>query len=225
MRSTTVSSSGRQIDCGRADVTHPFFQPMFEMQPADDPTGDDGDAKPEAEISERHLPADQPEQKSERHLVDHRRGNQKRKRHAERHARADEADEQRHCGTGTERRHDAERRRQYVADTFMFSGKECSGFLRRKVAAHDAHGEYHQREQHQHLGRIVGEEADRLAEMTIGIDVRRCQHPVREWHELAVDGAPSQEGDDRPADPFCGRRAGARRTVSDCVEAHAACLS
>ena len=32
------------------------------LQPADDPAGDDGDAEPEAEIGERDLPADQPEQ-------------------------------------------------------------------------------------------------------------------------------------------------------------------
>ena len=71
---------------------------MFEMQPTDDPTGDDGDGKTKAEIGERHFPTDKSEQKPERHLVHHRRGDQEGKGDAKRHARADEADEQRHGG-------------------------------------------------------------------------------------------------------------------------------
>jgi hypothetical protein len=56
------------------DVFHPVLQPAFELQPADHPAGEDGDAEPEAEIGERDLPADQTEQKPKRHLVHHRRG-------------------------------------------------------------------------------------------------------------------------------------------------------
>jgi len=66
------------------------------MQPADHPTGDDGDAETESEISDRHFPADQGEQEAERDLVHHRGGDQERKCDAERYAGADETNEQRH---------------------------------------------------------------------------------------------------------------------------------
>src|SRR5665811_884593 len=82
-----------------------------------------------------------------------------------------------------------------------------------------------QGEQHQYLRRIIGEEANRLAKMTIGIDARRRDDPIREWYELAVDNAPPNQGSYRPSDPFRGRRAGARRMFGDGAEAHAACLS
>ena len=195
------------------------------MQPADDPAGDDGDGEAEAEIGQRHLPADQREQQAERHLVDHRRGDQEREGDAERHAGGDEADEQRHGRAGAERRDDAERRRQHVADAFAPAGEQRPGLLRREEAAHDAHGEHDERQQHQHLRRVVDEEADRLAEMAPAVDRQRGDDPVREGDELAVDDAPDDQSGDRPAEPLGGRRAGARRAFGERSEAHAACLS
>ena len=116
MRSTTEIEFGRDFDGASAHVADPFLQPAFEMQPADHPARNDRDAESESQIGQRHLPADQSEQKPERDLVDHRRGNQERESHAQRHAGRDEADEQRHRRAGTERREDAEPCRGNVAE-------------------------------------------------------------------------------------------------------------
>ena len=56
------------------------------MQPTDHPARNDRHGEPEPEIGQRDLPADKREQKPERHLVDHRRGDQEREGHAERDA-------------------------------------------------------------------------------------------------------------------------------------------
>ena len=73
---------------------------------------------------------------------------------------------------------------------FAFSGKQCPSFFRREEAAHDAHAEHDQGEQHQYLRCVVSEEADRLAEMAIRIDGVDATIQSAEWNELAVYEAP-----------------------------------
>ena len=94
---------GRQIGRAGAHVAHPFLEPAFEMQTADDPAGDDGHRQSEPEIGRGDLPAHKREQEPQRDLVDHRRGDQEREGDAERHAGRHEADEQRHGGARAER--------------------------------------------------------------------------------------------------------------------------
>ena len=120
-----VGFSACSIGRRRAHFAHPGFQPVLQTQAADDPAGDDRDAKAEAEIGQRHPPADQAEQQAERHLVHHRRGDQEGEGDAKRHAGGDEADEQRHGGAGAERRDDAERRGQHIADTLAPAGQQA----------------------------------------------------------------------------------------------------
>ena len=81
---------------------------MLQPQTPDDPACDDCHPKAEREIGKCHPPTDQTKQQAERHLVHHRRGDQEGEGDAERHARGDEADEQRNGGARAERRDDAE---------------------------------------------------------------------------------------------------------------------
>ena len=107
----------------------------------------------------------------------------------------------------------------------MFSDEERPSLFRREEAAHDAHAEHDQGEQHQNFRRIVGEEADRLAEVALRVDWRQRDNPFGKWDKLAVDEAPQNQGGNRPPDPLRVRRAGTRRMFGDGAEAHAACLS
>ena len=77
-----------------------------------------------AQVDHRHLPAEQAEQQHQRDLVDHRRGDQEREGHAQRHARRHKADEQRHRRAGAERRDDAQAGRQHIADAFPLAGED-----------------------------------------------------------------------------------------------------
>ncbi len=107
-------TASKPVD-GSPQLQHPGFQPMLQSQTADDPARGDRDAEAETEIGQCHLPADQPEQQAECHLVHHRGGNQEREGDAKRHAGGNEADEQRHGRAGAERRDDAERCGEHIA--------------------------------------------------------------------------------------------------------------
>ena len=180
------------------DVAHPFLQPAFEMQSADDPASHDGDGEPEAEIGERHLPADQPEQKPERDLVDHRRGDQEREGDAERHTGADEADEQRHGRAGAERRDDAETRRQHVADAFAASRQAARASFPAKRSCAPRPCRIRQCQQHQHFRRVVDEETEGLARRLLRSTGSNRRPPNPRTDELAVDDAPQSQGDNGP---------------------------
>ena len=88
-----IEPGGRNLDCPGADIAHPFLKPMLQMQPPDHPTRDDGDGEPENQVGQRHFPAHKAEQQAQGHLVDHRRRDQEGEGDAQRHARADKADE------------------------------------------------------------------------------------------------------------------------------------
>ena len=65
---------------------------------------------------------------------------------------------------------DAEHRSQYIADALALSRKKDAGLLGGEKTAHDAHAKHDQREQHQHLRRVIREEADGLAQLASGLD-------------------------------------------------------
>ena len=128
---------------------------------------------PSARYSAGHLPAEHAEQQRQRHFVDHGRGNQEGKGHPQRHAGLQEADEQRHRRTGTERRDDAQAGRHHVARAEASPRQQRAGALRRDEGMDDAHDEDDAGEQQQHLGRIVEEELQRAAQMAVALHRQR----------------------------------------------------
>ncbi len=224
MRSTSVAWFWDDDGLAGPHVAHPFLQPAFEMQAADDPAGDDGDGHAENEIDQRHLPADQREQQAERDLVDHRRRDQEGKGHAERHAGRYEADEQRHGRAGAEGREDAERRRRDIAEALAPPGQHGAGAFGRKEAAHDAHAEDDQRQQHQHFRRVEDEEARGFLEMAARRQRAACRQSMP--RNLPAANRAQTTGQARRGSRPIHRaedRAGIKRWRS--FDAHAALLS
>jgi hypothetical protein len=90
---------GGQINGTCPYIAYPFLKPVFQMQSANHPAGNDGNTETEAKIGERHLPAKQGEQQPEGNFINHRCCDKKRQRHTKRHARRNEPDKQGHCRT------------------------------------------------------------------------------------------------------------------------------
>ena len=139
----------------------------LQPQPSDHPAGDDRYRQPESDVERRRLPAEEAEEEHDGDLVHHRRRDEEGERHAQRHARLDEADEQRHRRAGAERRHDAESRRRDVADTFPAAAQKPARALRREERPDDAHQEDDAREEEQDLRGIVEEEVDGAAQVAV----------------------------------------------------------
>ena len=115
-----IQPDGR-IDVAGLNLLHPVLQMAFHLQLADHEAGNDRHQQAKAQVHRRDFPAEHAEQQDQRDLINHRRSNQEGEGHAERHSGREEADEQRHGRARTERRDDAERRGQYVADADTFA--------------------------------------------------------------------------------------------------------
>ena len=187
----------------RPHVAHPGFQPVLQPQPTDDPAGGDRDAQAEYKIGQCDLPADQTEQQAECHLVHHRRGDQEGEGDAQRHAGRHKADEQRHGRAGAERRDDAERCGEHVADALALPCQQEAGALRREEAAHHAHDEHDQREQQQHLRRVVEKERHGFVQPGFRRHRQYGDQPLRERSELAIEYRPQNQAGHHEAQRLC----------------------
>ena len=148
----------------QVDRAHPVLQVALHPQPANHKTGDDGDQQPQPQVERRYLPAEESQQQRERHLVDHRRGDEEGECHPQGNPGGEEADEERNRRTGTERGDDAEQRCQGIADSEPAARQERAGARRGEERLHHPHDEDDPDQQEQHLGRVIEEEVHGLAE-------------------------------------------------------------
>src|SRR5581483_3530025 len=133
-----------------------------------------------------------------RHLVHHRRGDEKRERHAERNAGGDEADEQRHGGTGAERRSDAEERGEHVARRFAPSGEKLPRAFRREEASEQPDDENDGGEEKQDPRHLEEKELDRRPEMASTGEMRDViREEQRDALQLRIEQNDRREGGDR----------------------------
>ena len=84
-----------------------------------------------------------------------------------------------------------------IAEPLAPSGEQRTRALGGEEAAHHAHGEHHQRQQHQHLGRVVEEEFDRFGAMAAGLHRQPAHQPSGERRELGIDHEPERGRGDR----------------------------
>ena len=88
-----------------------------------------------------------------------------------------------------------------IAEPLALSGEQRTGALSGEEAARHAHGEDRQRQQHQHLGRVVEEEFDRFGEMAAGLHRQAGHQPLGERRELGIDHEPEGDRRDRHRRP------------------------
>ena len=138
MRSTTVINS---TDLGARPHVAPARRASLPDAASRSPSPTRSPRQAEHEIDQCDLPADQRQQKRERDFVDHRRGDQKRKGNAERHAGQYEADKQRNCRARAEGRQHPETRGGDIPDPLAFARKQRARALRREKLPHHAHAE------------------------------------------------------------------------------------
>ena len=205
MRSGRVTRPVAHCRVDPGHVAHPVFEKCLHLQPADDPASHDRHGQAEAEVERCNPPTEEAEQQRERHLVDHRCGDEERKRHAERHSRLDESDEERHRRARAERRDHAETRRHHIGGSLGAAGEEGSRALGGEVGIHHPHHEDDAGEQQQDLGSVVEEELQRSAQVTGAIHGERRHQRFGGRGQGEVEGQPGQ-GRDRQELPGMGVR-------------------
>ena len=165
------------LQFGGLDLIHPRLDKPLHFKLADDPACGNGDQQTRGCIQERRLPSEEAEEKHERHLVDHRRGDQEGEGDAQRDPAFHESDEQRYGRAGAERSDDAQCARHDVAQEERFSFQRLSRFLGRKIGADDPHDKNDGRQEQQHLGNLKDEKPQRLRERGRPI---QCQQGIEE---------------------------------------------
>ena len=193
MRSAHSRRSSSRPPPARVLKTHSSTWRSRRSRPIVQPD-DDGDQHARARVEPGHLPAEEAEEQHDRHLVHHRRRDQERERHAERHAGGDEPDEQRHGRARAERRDDAQQGRQHVARRLALAGQDAARALRREERPDDADAEHDEHEQHQHLRRLEDEELDGEAEVSPPVETDDpVRHPGGKRLQVPVGGDPHDD--------------------------------
>jgi hypothetical protein len=117
----------------------------------------------------------------------------------------------RHRRAGAERRDDAQRRGHHVGQAFaslsMTAGQQGTGALGGEVGVHHAHHEHHRGEQQQDLGRVVEEELQRAAQVTLPIDGQDCDQGLRGRRQRTVERPPQQGRDNEEGARMLARQA------------------
>ena len=113
-------------------LEHERLDPAFELEPADDVAGHDGDDQARTHVQQGRADPEHPEQQSDRDLVDQGAGDQEAQRHPQRDPGGDEPDERRDRAAGAERGDHPEAGGHHVADAFALAAEQCPG-------AFDAH--------------------------------------------------------------------------------------
>ncbi len=176
------------------------------------------------DVQRRDLPAEEAVEQHQRDLVDHRRRDQEREGDAQRDARLDEADEQRHGRAAAERRDDAEARGHHVACRLAPAVQQGARPLRAEERAHEADAEDDDREQHEHLHGVVDEELERGREAARAQVEHVVEQPRRDRQPEVVDERPRdhparharperqahEQTREHPVRRAAGRRAGRR---------------
>ena len=162
---------GRHYRHAAADVTHPFLQPALQVQPPDHPARHDGDAQ--AEGRDRISAIFQPTKPNSRPSATSLTIGAEIRNEKVTPSGTPAETKPMKSGTAEQEQNGvtiAEHRRRDIADAFAPAGQQCPGVLWREEAAHNAHGKDDQCEQKQHLGRVIGEEGERLARLAEPVD-------------------------------------------------------
>src|SRR6266568_1733347 len=146
---------------GGRQLVDPRLDEALEAHAPEGPACSDRDHEAGSQVERSDLPAKEPEEQDERHLVHHGRRDEKGERDAERDPGLDEADEERHRRAGAEGRHDPEQGREHVPGRFSPPRQQAPGALGGEERPDDPHHEHHQHEQQQDLRDLVEEEGER----------------------------------------------------------------
>ena len=194
--------AGRDLPAVQGGLEDERLHPAFDVQPAEDAPGDDGDEQPGRHVQGGDLEAEQAVEQDDGDLVDQRAGDQERQGHPDRHAGGDEADEGRHGRARAERGDDAEAGGGHVAHALAAAAEQGAGAFQGDVAAQDGDHEDDPGQQQRDLDGVVAEEVQPgpqpAARVQAGqvVDDRVPQRPVEPVH-----GQPGGRGQQQRGGP------------------------